>query len=148
MSVFAPPQVSLPQHFDSRRDNRHSVPRPRLCLHGDDDGSWTLTGSGEADCRFTDFDAALDSARHVPGRDEATIEIWQGGEYVCCAPRKAGWPPPDNEVAGLHGPRLAVVDRVANRAAEFLLPVVGYGFWLAILIIAMAASLGWRLALL
>lgn len=129
------------------RDPGRRDPVPRLCLCGDNSGGWTLTGAGRADCRFTDFDAALKNARHVPGSENATIEVWQSGEYVCCLPRKAEFRP-DGDVASLHAPRMAAVDRDANRAAEFLLPVVGYGFWLAILVLAMAASLGWRLSLL
>jgi len=31
------------------------------------------------ECRFTDFKAALDSARHVPGSEATAIEVWQDG---------------------------------------------------------------------
>jgi hypothetical protein len=139
MNAFARPEVCRPHHFDIR----HSASAPRLCLRGDDGGGWTLTGFGRADCRFTNFDAALDSARRIPGSNDATIEVWQGGEYVCCVPREA-WPPPDGEAVGLKAPRSATVHRYANRAAEFLRPVVGFGFWLALMVVALSASLGWR----
>ena len=48
----------------------------------------------------------------------------------------------------LHRAGFAAVERQANRAAQILMPLAGAIFWLALVIAVLAASLGWRLALL
>ena len=63
----------------------------RVLLSRDDSGGWTLSGQGSPACRFPDLETALDSARHAPVSRLATIEVWQGGEYICCLPPEE-WP--------------------------------------------------------
>jgi hypothetical protein len=46
--------------------------------------------------------------------------------------------------AKLRGSRLAALDRCANRVARFLLPVLEFAFWLALIAVAVAAGLGGR----
>ena len=109
-------------------------------------GNWTLSGPNSGRSEFADFNAALRNARERPGSKSATIEIWQGGEYICCLPPQE-WPAGDLAPDSA-APRFAAVDLRANHVARFMMPVVGAVFWLALLAFALAASLGWRLALL
>jgi hypothetical protein len=123
----------------------------RILLNGDNSGTWTLSERGCLVSKFPDLTAALDSARHVPGSTTATIEIWQGGENICClSPRecthrraavRAGTVPP-------LGRLLTIPEQYANRAAQILLTTAGPLFWLALMLMAVAASLGWKLLLL
>jgi len=46
------------------------------------------------------------------------------------------------------GRLLTTVERQANRAAQILLTTAGPLFWLALVVVAISASLGWRLFLL
>jgi hypothetical protein len=123
----------------------------RTVLSCDESGNWTVRGPNREVRRFADFDAALDSARHAPETLVSTIEVWQGGEYICCLPPEEGL----HHVASIHvasplpkGGRLARVERWANRAAEFLLTTASVLFWVSLMVVALAASLGWRLLLL
>ena len=43
------------------------------------------------------------------------------------------------------GPWLMIAERYANRAARALMATAGPLFWMALVFIAVAASLGWRL---
>jgi len=122
----------------------------RILLSPDDDsGGWTLSELDGAARRFTDYEAALAWVRQVPALQAATIEIWQQGDYIFCLPPEE-W---------LHGASFhrapsvqkarafTAVERYANRAAEVVFAVAGPLFWLALMLVAMAASLGWRLLL-
>jgi hypothetical protein len=120
----------------------------RLCRNAS--GNWTLSGEDRARSEFADFNAALRSARTLPEAKDTLIEIWQGGEYICCLPADEGpsrAPPYTEDIAGLHAPRFSAAERQANRVARVLLPVVGLLFWLSLLGLAFAASFGWRVAL-
>jgi hypothetical protein len=156
--LCARPQSRLPQGpaamtvapLETRRA-RYEAATPRVRLSGDACGHWTLAGSDSRAREFTDFETALDSARHVPGSETATIEIWQGGEYICCLQ------PEDRPYRGaaIHTARIAsetraftATERYANRAAQVLMAIAGPLFWIALLVITLAASLGWRLTLL
>jgi hypothetical protein len=124
------------------------APCVRLCRNAR--GNWTLSAPNLARSEFTDFNAALRSARKLPGSKDATIEVWQGGDYICCLSSDEGpsrAPPYAEEIAGLRAPRFSAAERHANRVAQVLLPVAGFLFWLALLVLAFAASFGWRLAL-
>jgi hypothetical protein len=132
-----------------RRTRSHAVP-DRVFLHCDDKGC-TLSAP-DTERRFPDLQKALDCARHSRDLDAATIEIWQGGQYICCvAPRS--WQRQDN-ASSVAAPRLvsesrlAAAERHANRAARILLATAGPLFWLAMVALLVAASLGWRMLLL
>ena len=116
-----------------------------------DDGSWTLTGLGNPTRQFPSFEEALEGARHVPDSGMATIEIWRGSQYICCLPPPA-WRPRGASIRSApavpQGRRLTTAERYANRAAQILLTIAGPLFWLALAVVAIAASLGWRLLLL
>jgi hypothetical protein len=123
----------------------------RVRLSRDDTG-WTLSGP-KIDRQFPDLETALDCARRSPDMKAATIEIWQGGQYICCVPldasrhRRASIPGADRYRARLH-PVLAIAERYANRAAQVVFAAAGPLFWLVLILAALAASLGWRLLLL
>jgi hypothetical protein len=113
-----------------------------------DERGWTLTGLGNPARQFLSFEDALEGARHVPDSGMATVEIWQGSQYICCLPPPA-WRP---RGAGIYaapavpqGRPLAIAERYANRAAQIFLTTAGPLFWLALVVVAIAASLGWRL---
>src|SRR5262249_31550971 len=131
-----------------RAARRQPAASVRLCCNAS--GNWTLSGANRTRSEFTDFDAALRSARKLPEAKDAMIEVWQGGEYICCllsdeGPSRA--PPYADDIAGLHTPRYSAAERQANRLARILLPVAGLLFWLALLGLAFAASFGWRVTL-
>ncbi len=133
------------------RRARYKAAAPRVRLSGDAGGHWTLAGSDSLARQFTDFETALDSARHVPGSETATIEVWQGGEYICCLQAEER----PHRGASVHTAPIAserrgvtAAERYANRAAQVLMAAAGPLFWVALLVITLAASLGWRLALL
>jgi hypothetical protein len=131
-----------------RAARRQPAPSVRLCRNAS--GNWTLSGANPTRSEFTDFNAALRSARTLPEAKDAPIEVWQGGEYICCLPSDEGprrGPPYTEDIAGLHAPRFSAAERQANRLAQILLPVAGVLFWLALLGLAFAASFGWRVAL-
>jgi hypothetical protein len=79
----------------------------------------------------------------VPGAQTVTSKVWQDGEYICSLPTEE-WPQP---VAALDVTESAAERRV-NRAAQWLMTAGGLFFWLALMAVALAASLGWRLAFL
>jgi hypothetical protein len=121
---------------------------PRVLLGCNGSGSWTLSGLDIPARRFSDFESAVDGARHVAGGETATIEIWQSGEYICCLPPQE-WPygvASAQIVASVpKGHALATVERCANRTAQVLMPVAGMFFWLSLMAVVLGASLGWRL---
>ena len=131
-----------------RATRRQSASSVRLCR--DASGNWTLSGANRTRSEFTDFNAALRTARKLPEAKDAPIEVWQGGEYICCLPSDEGpsrAPPYTEDIAGLHAPRFSTAERQANRLAQILLPVAGFLFWLTLFGLAFAASFGWRVAL-
>ena len=79
------------------RPTRPAFASRRVLLTCDDgSGGWTLS-CGDPARRFPDINTALDCARRSGEVKTATIEIWQGGEYICCVPlrpssvRSMGW---------------------------------------------------------
>ena len=135
---------------DGRRGRAEAAAR-RVLLSRDDSGSWTLSGLNRPACRFADFEAALERARDVQDAQAATIEVWQGGEYICCLwPEEWPWRGDSDLAASSVAKRrhATVAERRANRAAQLLMATAGPLFWLALMLVAVAASLGWRLLLL
>lgn len=120
----------------------------RVLLTGDDTGQWTLAGLGSGAREFPDFEAALDDARQAPDARMATIEVWQDSQYICCLPPSA-WRPHRASIRSApavpQGRLLTTVERQANRAAQILFATAGPLFWLALAVVAISASLGWRL---
>jgi hypothetical protein len=117
---------------------------PRVLLSCDRSGSWMVSETGRTVRQFPCFEAALGSARETSR--SAIIEVWQGGEYICCLPSEVR----PTQFSPLDSPNSAfpTVERHANRVAQTLYAVLGPLFWLALMILALAASLGWRVALL
>jgi hypothetical protein len=118
-------------------------------LSCDAGGTWLLIADEGPVRRFADFEAALDGAHDAPGLKAATIEVWQGGEYICCLPLKERVRPPN--WVGLdpgRSKRTTRTEYYANRAARIVFAIMGPIFWLALMAVALIASMGWRLALL
>ena len=135
------------------RSSARSTDLERILLSCDESGAWTLSGTDSPVRQFDDFAAALDSARDACGSKPGTIEVWQGSEYICClSPQER--PPRAVSIrsvsvdATARRRALTVAERYANRAAHLLLATAGPLFWFALMFVALAASLGWRLALL
>jgi hypothetical protein len=137
--------------FLYRSRDPSELPSPRILLTGDDGGNWTVSVPPTGGVRqFSNFDAALNSADHLPGAEEATVEVWRGGEYICCLPPEQRQ---CHEVS-IHAPMaarghlFAIAERHANRVAELMFAVLGPLLWLSLAAIAVIASLGWRVFLL
>jgi hypothetical protein len=120
----------------------------RVLLRCDDNGC-TLSAAN-AERRFPDLQTALDCAHHSRDTETATIEVWQAGQYICCVTPKS-WRKSEVEFPSFTAPRLVpdsmlvAAERHANRAARILLATAGPLFWLALVVVVVAASLGWRL---
>jgi hypothetical protein len=130
------------------RQSKQRLAVNRIFLRCDDKGC-TLCRAG-SQRRFSDVQAALDCARQSREMETATIEIWQGGEYICCvAPRS--WERSEADFRSISAPRLvsdaglAAAERYTNRMAQILMATAGPLFWLALLVVMIAASLGWQL---
>jgi hypothetical protein len=120
----------------------------RVLLRCDNKGCTLCQADHER--RFPDVQTALDCARQSREMEAATIEIWQGGEYICCvAPRS--WERSEADFPSISAPRLvsdaglAAAERYTNRMAQILMATAGPLFWLALLVVMIAASLGWQL---
>jgi len=74
VAILDPPGAGLERKADVR-----------IFLSCDDSG-WTLTGLGNPARQFPSFEEALEGARHDRDSKIATIEIWQGSQYICCLP--------------------------------------------------------------
>jgi hypothetical protein len=130
--------------------NRPSPPQSaanRVFLCCDETGC-PLSGV-DAERRFSDAQKALDSARRFSETEPATIEIWQHGQYICCVPPRSRRPgeadfPSIGGPSIVPGPWLMAAERFANRAARALMATAGPLFWMALIFLAVAASLGWQ----
>jgi hypothetical protein len=117
------------------------------------DGTGCTLFSPDTVLRFPDLQTALDCARGSRDPEAATIEVWQEGEYICCMAPRSGQQSAADFPSGA-GPRLVpdsiliAAERHANRAARILMATAGPLFWLALLLVIVAASLGWRLLVL
>jgi hypothetical protein len=171
MTAFALPDLHFPRRNTRAARDRHNfaktsavttriraeerparteqvTPVDRIILNCSDDGHWTLTGQGLAAREFSSFDEALDDARRSSGSKTGTVEVWQFGEYICCLPLNKWRPNDPSHGSGLRGPARTATERYANRVAEIIFATAGPLFWLALVFVALAASLGWRLLLL
>jgi hypothetical protein len=107
---------------------------PRVLLSCDARGC-TLSGL-DADRRFRDLETALACARR--DAKDATVEVWQGGQYICCvAPRL-----PRSLPEAM--PLFPTAERYANLAAKVILTSAGPFFWAALIVATIAGTLGWR----
>jgi hypothetical protein len=114
------------------------------------DGTGCTLSGVNTERRFPDLHKALDYARRSSETEVVTIEIWQNGQYICCMPpRPRHHGEPDFPSIGgpsiVPSPWLMTVERYADRAARVLMATAGPFFWMALMFIAVAASLGWRL---
>ncbi len=122
----------------------------RVLLSCDETGCTLSGGSGQR--RFPDAQKALDCARRWRETEAATIEVWRNGQYICCLAPPS--PRGGDEFPGLGGPSivpdtwLMAAERYANRAARVLMATAGPLFWMALMLGAVAAGLGWHLLLL
>lgn len=133
---------------DARRGIESGRPVARVLLRCDEKGC-TLSG-GRFERRFQDPQTAIDSARQSGDTASATIEIWQDGQYICCK-TPPSLQPSDAEFPDLSAPkllsdaRLAAAERCANRIGRALMATAGPIFWLCLVVMMVAASLGWQL---
>jgi len=166
MAVLALHRVRSPQRRDTfagqdRRDfaSRRAVTKPvdaekppersatiidRVVLSCDDGCHWMLCGQDAIVREFACFEEALDGARRSHSSGTGTVEIWQSGEYICCLPLNKWQPNDPLHGSGLRGPARTATERYANRVAEIIFATAGPLFWLALVFVAVAASLGWR----
>ena len=81
MTAWSPNAASRPEQVT----RRFSLSRDRT-------GMWKLTGVSDAcACSFPDLATALDRARQASDAEEATIEMWVDGLYICIHQPKE-WP--------------------------------------------------------
>jgi hypothetical protein len=119
---------------------------PHFTLSHDEDG-WTLLQPDGRARQFDTFEAGIESARETALAPTMPIDVWQDGQYICCLP-PGKWPHSSHPAATAPKPLFPATERHANRAARLLMPAVGMFFWLALMVVALAASLGWRIMLL
>ena len=124
---------------------RSASARPHFTLSHDDAG-WTLLQPDGHARQFATFEAGIDGAREAAPIPKTPIDVWQDGQYICCLPPEQ-WSYPTHPAAAPK-PLFPATERYANRVARWLMPMAGAFFWLALMIVALTASLGWRLALL
>lgn len=111
-----------------------------------DEAGWTLLQPDGRARQFATFEAGIDGAREAAPVPKTSIDVWQDGQYICCLPPEQ-WPQSTHPAAAPK-PLFPATERHANRAAALLMPVAGVFFWLALVILTLAASLGWRITLL
>lgn len=134
-------------------EDRQSKQRPaveRVFLRCDDKGATLCRPDSER--RFPDVRTAIDCARQSREMGASTIEIWQDGEYICCVTPLSS-PRSQADFANNSAPwlvsdaGLAAAEHYANRIAQILVATAGPLFWLALLGVVIAASLGWQFLL-
>jgi hypothetical protein len=122
-------------------ETRLPPPENRVCrivLRHEDAGGCFVSGfPGQ---RFANLDEAIDCTRGAPDADRTTIEIWQGGEYVCCftPPFNPDWRPG----AKTHGFGVTA-ERWANRVVQALLRPASALLWLALIAFLASVGAGW-----
>lgn len=131
----------------ARPRRRQAVPAsPHFTLSHDEDG-WMLSHPDGRAQQFDTFQAGIDGARETGPAPEMPIELWHDGQYICCLPPDQ-WPHAAHPITKTAKSLFPATERHANRIARLLMPAAGMFFWLALMVVALAASLGWRLALL
>ena len=131
--------------FERRHPGRTPI-SPHFTLSRDAKG-WTLSRPDGHARRFDTFEAGIDGALEAGPVPEMPIDVWQDGQYICCLPTEQ-WPDAAPHAVALPKPLFPTIDRHANQVARWLMGVAGPVFWMALVAIALTASLGWRLALL
>ncbi len=130
------------------RQSKQRLAADRVFLRSDDKGCTLCRPDSER--RFPDVRTAIDCVRQSREMGAATIEIWQDGEYICCVTPLLS-PRGQADIANNSAPwlvsdaGLAAAERYANRIAQILVATAGPLFWLALLAVLIAASLGWHL---
>jgi hypothetical protein len=119
--------------------------RPQFRLSHDENG-WTLSEPDGRTRRFDTFEAGIGGAREAAPALKMPIDVWERGQYICCLPPEQ-WARSAHPAAPSPKPLFSVTERLANRIARVLMPVAGMFFWLVLVAITLAASLGWRLTL-
>jgi hypothetical protein len=126
------------------RPRRRSAPaRSHFTLRHEEAG-WTLLQPDGRARQFATFEAGIDGVREAAPARKTPIDVWQDGQYICCLPPEQ-WP---HSATAAPKPLFPATERYANRAARWLMPMAGTFFWLALVIVALAAGLGSKLALL
>jgi hypothetical protein len=113
-----------------------------------DRGGWTLSRPDGHARKFDTFEAGIDSARDAVPAPQTPIDIWQEGEYICCLSLDQWSHPARIAPTAPAKPLFPRTERVANRAARIVMAVAGPVFWLMLVVATLAASLGFKLALL
>lgn len=126
--------------------HRATSARPHFTLRHDDAG-WTLLQPDGRARQFATFEAGIDGAREAAPVPKTPIDVWQDGQYICCLPPEQ-WPYSVHPPTVAPRPLFPATERYANRIARWLMPIAGAFFWLVLVIITLAASLGWRITLL
>ena len=127
--------------------NRPAPGRPHFRL-SHDKGGWTLLRPDGDARQFDTFEAGIDSVREAVRAPQTPIDIWQEGEYICCLSLDQWSQPARTAPVAPAKPLFPRTERVANRAARIVMAVAGPFFWAVLILAVVAASLGWKLALL
>jgi hypothetical protein len=125
------------------RPRRQPAPGSRHFRLSHDEDGWTLFQPDGRARRFDTFEAGIEGARETAPKPKMPIDVWQDGEYICCLPPEQ-WRQSAHLAATAPKPLFPATERYANRVARLLMPVAGAFFWLALMVLALGASLGWR----
>jgi hypothetical protein len=134
-------------HVLERRRSRPQTGNPRFRLSHDKAG-WTLFQPDGRTQQFDSIEAGIDGAREFPTARTVSIDVWQDGEYICCLPPEQWSHAAHATTAPREPPLFPTAERYAHRFARVMMGVAGPVFWVAMVAAVLAASLGWRLALL
>jgi hypothetical protein len=129
-----------------RPSSRPAPRRPQFRLSHDEDG-WTLLQPDGRARRFDTFEAGVEGAREAAPAPGMPLDVWQDGQYICCLPPEQ-WARSAHPAATAPKPLSPATERHANYAARWPTGMAGTFFWPMLLVVALIASLGWRLALL
>lgn len=147
MAAVALRRPSAPRSTEKQPD-RPPADWPPIVIHCDNGRDWTLSGRDVVNRRFPAFEEALDGARDVEGEgaETAMVEVWQAGQYICRVPLGDG----RQGVEPIRRPKdrgyaFGTSEQYANRVGEIIFATAGPLFWLALVLVAVDASLGWRL---
>jgi hypothetical protein len=112
---------------------------------GHDKAGWTLVQPDGRARHVDSFEAGVDSAREFLAPKAVSIDVWQDGEYICSLPPEQWAHFATTAPVARPQPLFPKTEQVANRTARVLMNIAGPLFWLALIVTAVAASLGWRL---
>jgi hypothetical protein len=129
-----------------RPSSRPAPRRPQFRLSRGEDG-WTLLQPDGRTRRFDTFEAGVAGAREAAPAPDRPLDVWQDGQYICCLPPEQ-WARFAHPAATGPEPLFPAAERHANRLMRRLTGMARTFFWPTLLVVALIASLGWRLALL